>query len=73
MENGLTEEQRKRLSLIANLEIGQAELILGGILGILDSMTAYKICAYSHEEVAEKLLDDIDIMIAKAYEKGRYY
>lgn len=70
--NGLTEEQQKRLSLITHLDDMQAKLLLGGILGALDAMLSYKFTSRTTAEVAEKIVDDIDTMIAKFYEKGMY-
>jgi hypothetical protein len=66
--NGLTEEQRTRLSLISNLESDQKDYLIAGILGIIDAWEGYE----SKEDTALELLDSIDNMVAKAYEKGRY-
>lgn len=70
--HGLTTEQRQRLSLITSLDDFQAKLILAGLTGILDNYLKRNIALYTKEEVAQELLDDIDTMIAKAYEKGMY-
>lgn len=70
--DGLTKEQRQRSSLIASLDDLQTKLILSGVLGILNSMTTYEFATYTKQDIAEELLDDIDTMIAKAYEKGMY-
>ncbi|WKV24045.1 hypothetical protein PSYJYH_000010 [Bacillus phage PSYJ-YH] len=66
--DGLTKEQRKRLSLIANLDSIQKDLILAGILGKLDAISRYE----SQMDTAIEIEQSIDEMIAKAYEKGKY-
>lgn len=71
--SGLTDEQQKRSSLISCLDDLQTKLILSGVLGILESKLQYS--SYSgltQADVAQELIDDIDTMIAKAYEKGMY-
>jgi len=71
--NGLTKEQQTRLSLISCLNEGQSQLILSGVLAILDSKLQYDVYAgYTQKMLAEELIDDIDKMISKAYEKGLY-
>lgn len=70
--NGLTREQQARLLLVSSLESDQKDYLIAGILGILDGMTAYEFATYTKQHVAEEILDSIDNMIAKAYEKGRY-
>lgn len=70
--NGLTTEQRQRSSLIASLDDMQTKLILSGMLGILNTYLSRDKVMFTKREVAQELLDDIDTMIAKAYEKGMY-
>lgn len=71
--NGLTDEQRKRLSLITSLDDFQSSLILSGLVGILEGKLLYdKANCYTQKDVAQELLNDIDTMIAKSYEKGLY-
>jgi len=43
------------------------------VLAILDSKLQYDVYAgYTQKMLAEELIDDIDKMISKAYEKGLY-
>lgn len=70
--NGLTTEQRQRSSLIASLDDMQTKLILSGMLGILNTYLSRDKVMFTKREVAQELLDDIDTMIAKAYEKEMY-
>lgn len=70
--DGLTKEQQTRLSLIICLEPDQKDYILSGILALLDNHLKYDKVSFTRKEVAEELINDIDTMIAKAYEKGRY-
>lgn len=70
--NGLTEEQQKRSSLISCLDDLQTKLILSGVLGILDTYLSRDKVMFTKREVAQELLDEVDTMIEKAYEKGMY-
>jgi len=72
MMNGLTDEQRKRLSLISCLEEDQKDYLIAGILGKLDALSSYNFSLYTQSDVAEEIIDCIDDMLYKAYEKGRY-
>lgn len=67
--NGLTREQQARLLLVSSLESDQKDFLIAGVLGIIDAWEGYE----SKEDSAQELLDSIDTMIAKAYEKGRYF
>ncbi|AXF39856.1 hypothetical protein BMBphi_gp008 [Bacillus phage vB_BthS_BMBphi] len=43
------------------------------MIGILEGKLLYdKAACYTQKDVAQELLNDIDTMIAKAYEKGMY-
>ncbi|WDS60527.1 hypothetical protein BC6_00012 [Bacillus phage BC-6] len=47
-------------------------MILSGVIGILNSWGKYDVEMHSKMNLADELLNDIDIMISKAYEKGMY-
>lgn len=70
--NGLTEEQQKRSSLLRGLSPIQRDLILSGVLGILESWKKYDLQQFSKDECSEELLNEIDTLIEKANEKGMY-